>query len=69
MGTVQAPAKAELVQRASELVPLLREKGLWMDDNRRMHDDIIDALTSADILKLEQETEGLLTEITKGVPA
>lgn len=52
MGTVQAPAKAELVQRASELVPLLREKGLWMDDNRRMHDDIIDALTSADILKM-----------------
>jgi alkylation response protein AidB-like acyl-CoA dehydrogenase len=52
MVTVQAPAKADLVHRASELVPLLREKALWMDENRRLHDDVIEAITSADILKM-----------------
>lgn len=52
METIQAPAKSELVHRASELVPLLREKALWMDENRRMHEDVIDALTSAGILKM-----------------
>jgi len=52
MVTVQALAKTELVHRASELIPLLREKALWMDDNRRLHDDVIEALTSADILKM-----------------
>jgi 3-hydroxy-9,10-secoandrosta-1,3,5(10)-triene-9,17-dione monooxygenase len=52
MEIAQAPTKYELVRRASEVVPLLREKALWMDENRRMHDDVIDALTSAGILKM-----------------
>ncbi|GAB3058709.1 acyl-CoA dehydrogenase family protein [Micromonospora schwarzwaldensis] len=56
MVTVHAPAKAELVHRASELVPLLREKAPWMDDNRRIHPDVIDALTSADLLKMRVPT-------------
>jgi alkylation response protein AidB-like acyl-CoA dehydrogenase len=52
MEITQAPPKDELIHRASALVPLLREKALWMDENRRMHDDIIDALTDAGILKM-----------------
>jgi alkylation response protein AidB-like acyl-CoA dehydrogenase len=52
MGTVQAPAKDELVHRASELVGLLRERAVWMDDNRRLHDEVIEALTEAGILKM-----------------
>lgn len=52
MEITQAPPKDELLRRASELVPLLREKALWMDENRRMHDDVIDALTGAGILKM-----------------
>jgi alkylation response protein AidB-like acyl-CoA dehydrogenase len=52
MMITQAPSKDELVRRASELVPLLREKALWMDENRRMHEDVIGALTSAGILKM-----------------
>jgi 3-hydroxy-9,10-secoandrosta-1,3,5(10)-triene-9,17-dione monooxygenase len=49
---IQAPPKDELVRRASELVPLLREKAPWMDENRQLHDDVIDALSSAGILKM-----------------
>jgi alkylation response protein AidB-like acyl-CoA dehydrogenase len=52
METTQAPPKEELVQRAAELVPLLREKALWMDENRRIHDDVIEAITSAGLLKM-----------------
>ncbi|MET7424610.1 acyl-CoA dehydrogenase family protein [Dactylosporangium sp. NPDC005555] len=52
MEITQAPPRAELVRRASELVPLLREKALWMDENRRLHDDVIDAITDAGLLKM-----------------
>ena len=44
MSVTQAPPKDELVRRASHLIPLLREKALWMDENRCMHEDAIDAL-------------------------
>lgn len=40
------------MRRASHLIPLLREKALWMDENRRMHEDAIVALTEAGFLKM-----------------
>jgi 3-hydroxy-9,10-secoandrosta-1,3,5(10)-triene-9,17-dione monooxygenase len=52
MEITQAPPKEELVQRAAQLVPLLREKALWMDENRRIHDDVIEAITGAGLLKM-----------------
>jgi len=52
MEIIQAPPKEELVRRAAELVPLLREKALWMDENRRIHDDVIEAITGAGLLKM-----------------
>ncbi|MFF5056756.1 acyl-CoA dehydrogenase family protein [Micromonospora sp. NPDC000663] len=52
MEITQAPPKDELVRRASALVPLLREKALWMEENRRIHDEVIEAITDAGILKM-----------------
>src|ERR1700722_9819747 len=52
MEITQAPPRQELVRRASDLVPLLREKALWMDENRRLDPDVIDALTEAGLLKM-----------------
>ena len=52
MEKTQAPPRDELVRRASALVPLLREKSLWMEEKRRIHDDVIDAITNAGILKM-----------------
>jgi 3-hydroxy-9,10-secoandrosta-1,3,5(10)-triene-9,17-dione monooxygenase len=52
MSVTQAPPKDELVRRASHLIPLLREKALWMDENRCMHEDAIDALTEAGFLRM-----------------
>lgn len=52
MEITQAPPQDELVRRASGLVPLLREKAQWMEQSRRIHDDVIDAITDAGILKM-----------------
>src|SRR5258708_5158059 len=48
----QAPPREELVRRASGLIPLLREKAAWMEESRRLHDDVLDALTDAGILRM-----------------
>ena len=52
MSVTQAPPKGELVRRASQLIPLLREKALWMDENRCLHEDAVDALAEAGFLKM-----------------
>src|SRR5215472_2351401 len=52
MSVTQALPREELVRRASDLIPLLRQKALWMDENRCMHEDAIDALTEAGFLKM-----------------
>jgi alkylation response protein AidB-like acyl-CoA dehydrogenase len=52
MSVTQAPTKDELVRRAAQLVPLIREKAMWMDENRCLHEEVIEALTEAGILKM-----------------
>ncbi|PTA47741.1 acyl-CoA dehydrogenase family protein [Micromonospora sp. RP3T] len=52
MEITQAPPRAELVRRASELVPLLRDKAQWMEENRRIHDDVLAGITDAGLLKM-----------------
>jgi 3-hydroxy-9,10-secoandrosta-1,3,5(10)-triene-9,17-dione monooxygenase len=52
MSVSQAPSKEELVHRAADLVPLIRDKAVWMDENRRMHDDVIAAITDAGLLRM-----------------
>lgn len=52
MSVTQAPSRDELVQRASKLLPLIREKAMWMDENRCMHEDVIAALTEAGFFKM-----------------
>src|SRR5688500_18140407 len=44
--------RAEVVQRASELVPLLQKHAAWSEENRRLHDETIEALAGAGLLKL-----------------
>jgi 3-hydroxy-9,10-secoandrosta-1,3,5(10)-triene-9,17-dione monooxygenase len=52
VSVTQAPSKGELVRRASHLIPLLREKALWMDEHRCMHEDALSALAEAGFLKM-----------------
>jgi 3-hydroxy-9,10-secoandrosta-1,3,5(10)-triene-9,17-dione monooxygenase len=56
VSVTQAPPKDELVRRASELIPLIREKAQWMDENRQLHQEVIEALTDSGILKMRVPT-------------
>ncbi|HEY0815396.1 MAG TPA: acyl-CoA dehydrogenase family protein [Pseudonocardia sp.] len=55
METIKAPApptRVELTQRAADLVPLLRANAPWQEENRRLHDETVEALGRAGILKM-----------------
>ncbi|MCC8249763.1 acyl-CoA dehydrogenase family protein [Saccharothrix luteola] len=48
----QIPGQVELVRRASELVPVLRSHATWTEENRRLHEESVEALTAAGVFKL-----------------
>ncbi|OKK14337.1 acyl-CoA dehydrogenase [Streptomyces sp. CB00455] len=52
MTTTDVPAREQLVRRASELVPVLQKNSDWSEDNRRIHDDSIEALADAGIFRM-----------------
>lgn len=76
--TTETPSREELVERVSELVPLLREHAQWNEDNRRIHQSSLDALSEAEIFRIpvserfggyecDFETQAaVLTEIARG---
>src|SRR6266545_566595 len=50
--TTGVPTREELVRRASELVPVLQQNAAWSEENRRIHDETIEALADAGIFRL-----------------
>jgi len=46
------PTREQLVSRAAELVPTLRAKALWAEENRRLHEESIEALADAGVFRL-----------------
>lgn len=52
MTTLERPTREDLVRRAADLVPLLRRHAPWTEENRRLHDETIEALAAAGIFKL-----------------
>ncbi|EEP69897.1 acyl-CoA dehydrogenase [Micromonospora sp. ATCC 39149] len=50
--TTEAPTREELVQRAADLVPLLRKHAAWQEENRRLHDETVAAIEEAGLFKL-----------------
>ncbi len=52
MLTTDVPTREQLVRRAAELVPLLRKNAAWAEENRRIHEESIEALADAGIFKL-----------------
>ncbi|MCC8245907.1 acyl-CoA dehydrogenase family protein [Saccharothrix luteola] len=53
----KTPSRVELVKRAADVVPLLRERSLWIDENRRLPDDVIAALEDSGLLKMQLPTQ------------
>lgn len=52
MTATQLPVREELVRRATELVPTLRAKASWAEQNRRLHEESIEALADAGMFRL-----------------
>lgn len=52
MNNSAAPSREELISRATELAPLLAKNAIWQEENRILHEDTIDALTEAGLLRL-----------------
>lgn len=50
---VSAPSRAELVERAEKLAPLLRSRAQWIDENRRLPDDVIAAIEESGLLRMQ----------------
>ncbi|MBB5868398.1 alkylation response protein AidB-like acyl-CoA dehydrogenase [Allocatelliglobosispora scoriae] len=46
------PTREELVRRAANLVPLLRKHAGWAEQNRRLHDEVIEGIADAGILRM-----------------
>ena len=54
VSTTDVPTREQLVGRASELVPTLAKHAAWAEQNRRLHDDSIEALADAGVFKLRR---------------
>ncbi len=52
MTTTTAPTREQIVQRVSDLVPLLRKNAPWAEENRRLHEESVEALTDAGVFRL-----------------
>jgi alkylation response protein AidB-like acyl-CoA dehydrogenase len=52
MRQTDVPAREQLVQRASELVPLLKKHAAWSEENRRIHEESIEALADVGIFRM-----------------
>lgn len=52
MLTAEIPTREQFVQRAADLAPVLRGHAAWQERNRRLHDETIEALADAGLLRL-----------------
>ena len=52
MSTSSVRARQDVVGRVSELVPLFRKHAAWQEENRRLHEESVEALADAGVFKL-----------------
>jgi alkylation response protein AidB-like acyl-CoA dehydrogenase len=52
VNNAQAPSRTELVRRTSELIPLLRKNASWSEENRRLHDESVEAMAAAGLFRM-----------------
>ncbi|MEV2275139.1 acyl-CoA dehydrogenase family protein [Nocardiopsis sp. NPDC049922] len=50
------PGREEIVKRVRAIVPLVREHAPWQDENRRLHDEVVEALDEAGVFRMRVPT-------------
>jgi alkylation response protein AidB-like acyl-CoA dehydrogenase len=48
------PARDQFVRKASDLIPLLRKHASWAEENRRLHEETIEALADAGVFNFRR---------------
>lgn len=56
MSTTDVPTREQLVRQASECAPVLQKHSAWSEENRRLHEESIEALADAGVFKLRTPT-------------
>ncbi|MFD5246507.1 acyl-CoA dehydrogenase family protein [Amycolatopsis sp. NPDC058340] len=54
MSSTDVPTREELVRRVAELAPALKKHSAWQEQNRRVHEESIEALAEAGVFKLRR---------------
>lgn len=52
MSNVVVPSREELVQRVSEIAPVIRANAQWSVENRRLHEETVKALTDTGVFRM-----------------
>jgi alkylation response protein AidB-like acyl-CoA dehydrogenase len=52
VSTSSVPTRPEVANRVSELLPLLKKHALWQEENRRLHEESVEALAQAGVFRL-----------------
>lgn len=52
--TTTIPAADQVVRDATALAPLIRKHAPWQEENRRLHDEVVEGLADAGVFKLRQ---------------
>ncbi|RKT87223.1 Acyl-CoA dehydrogenase [Saccharopolyspora antimicrobica] len=52
MTIIEAPSRAELVSRATDLVDLIRRHAEWQEENRILHEEVVQGIVDAGLTKL-----------------
>jgi alkylation response protein AidB-like acyl-CoA dehydrogenase len=50
--TTDVPTHQQLVQQARKLAPVLRRHAAWAEENRRLHDEVIEAFADAGLFRM-----------------
>lgn len=54
---LKVPTREQLIQRANEVVPLLRTRAQWIEDNRRLPEDVIEAFENSGLLRMRNPAQ------------
>lgn len=53
MTFTEAPQRAELVHRATDLVPLIRKHVAWQEEKRVLHEEVLEGIRDAGLLRMK----------------
>jgi alkylation response protein AidB-like acyl-CoA dehydrogenase len=49
---IESPSRPDLVRQATDLVPLIRKHAEWTEENRVLHQEVLDAMTDTGLLAM-----------------